>query len=64
MATSSWPMDFEKDNEYDQLIEIFRRGAIRLVFGPQFVSAKKKRAASRRMTSRDGDSQVTLQEDI
>ena len=53
-----------KNNEYDQLIEIFRRGAIRLVFDPQFVSAKKKRAASRRMTSRDGDSQVTLQEDI
>ena len=53
-----------KNNEYDQMIEIFRRGAIRLVFDPQFVSAKKRRAASRRMTSHDRDSQVTLQENI
>ena len=48
-----------KNNQYEQLISIFAKRVFSLVFDPQFTSAKKKRAASRKaaLESR-GDSWV------
>ena len=49
-----------KNNEYDQLIEIFRNGKFRLVFDPTFMSAKNKKkrqvVSKNRKMSQDGDS--------
>ena len=48
-----------KNNQYEQLISIFAKRVFSLVFDPQFVSAKRKRAASRKaILESSGDSWV------